>query len=57
MQQVSIQKVDVNFECEACGRTQQVNIAEAVENGAPVCCNGDQMDMVDCEVDTKMQFG
>ncbi len=57
MQQVSLQKVDVNFECEHCGTTAQENIALAVENGAPICCHGDQMDMVDCEVDSKMHFG
>jgi hypothetical protein len=57
MQQVSLQKVRVNFECEHCGETAQEDIAIAIENGAPICCNGDQMDMVDCEVDSKMQFG
>lgn len=57
MQQVSLHKIDVNFECEHCGATAKENVAVAVENGAPICCNGDQMDMVDCEVDSKMHFG
>ena len=57
MQQVSIHKVVVNFECEHCGRTKQMSISDAVDNGAPLCCNDDQMDMVDCEIDSKMQFG
>lgn len=57
MQQVSVQKVTVNFECEHCGNQANERIDIAVENGAPLCCNGDQMDIVDVEVDTKMQFG
>lgn len=57
MQQVSLVKVQVNFECEHCGVQKQVNITEAVSEGAPVCCNGDEMDMVDCEIDSQMVFG
>ena len=57
MQQVSAQKVTVNFECEHCGKQESELVAIAIENGAPICCHGDQMDLVDIEVDTKMQFG
>ena len=57
MQQVSAQKVTVNFECEHCGKQVNEYLTSAIENGAPICCQGDQMDLVDVEVDTKMQFG
>ncbi len=52
MTQISVEKVDVNFECPACKRTETCNVDEAVYNGAPYCddCQ-DSMDMVDCTID------
>jgi len=55
MQQVSSTKIDVNFECEKCQRTGQLSIRDAVEKGAPECCDG-KMSMVDCEVNSQMVF-
>jgi len=57
MQQVSTTKIDVNFECEKCQRTEQCGMAEAIENGAPMCqqCNI-KMDLVDAEVRSQMVF-
>jgi transcription elongation factor Elf1 len=51
MMQVSVSKVNVNFECINCNKTEQCSISEAVENGAPICSDCDDiMEIVDCEI-------
>ena len=57
MQQVSITKISVNFECENCGNTVKSLIADAIETGAPMCPNCDEeMLLVDGEINSQMVF-
>lgn len=49
---ISLQKIDMNFECDQCRRKVSCGVVEAIQNGAPMCQDCDEeMDIVDCEID------
>jgi hypothetical protein len=58
---VNSENVNIEFECEECGKKERCNIPEAVFNGIPICldCNtenlleADHMVMLDCYIEEK----
>jgi len=49
---MSLEKVDINFQCESCDNTATCNVTEAAFNGVPMCIDCDEeMEIIDCEID------
>lgn len=42
--------VEVVFECEDCNKKETDYVSNITYNGAPICCNGEEMMLSHCKV-------
>jgi len=46
-----VTKIFINYECESCGKKEQISLFELTDTGSPLCCDCDsEMDVVDATI-------